>query len=202
MIDEETSKLLVFFSALSDANRLKIVGLLAQKEYSVEELAEMLGLRPSTVSHHLSKLSKVGLVSARAESYYNIYQLNKTVLEMMAKSLLAKDTLPKLALDIDLGAYDRKVVRDFTGGDGRLKSIPSQRKKLAAVLRFVVQTFEVGREYTQAEANGLLKRYHDDTATLRRELVGYRMLERDKAGNRYWRPAAPEDETIGEEGAG
>ena len=42
MIDEQNSKLLVFFSALSDANRLKIVGLLSQDDFSVEELAEML----------------------------------------------------------------------------------------------------------------------------------------------------------------
>ncbi|HLE90839.1 MAG TPA: metalloregulator ArsR/SmtB family transcription factor, partial [Anaerolineales bacterium] len=66
-----------FFKALADPSRLKIVGLLAQQPYSVEELAALVGLKPSTVSHHLAKLSKVGLVHARTESYYNVYQLNK-----------------------------------------------------------------------------------------------------------------------------
>jgi len=70
-----TNELLSFFKALSDANRLKIVGLLARESLSVEQIAEMLSLRPSTVSHHLSILGEAGLVSARAESYYNIYQL-------------------------------------------------------------------------------------------------------------------------------
>ena len=44
--------LLNFFKALSDANRLKIVGLLAQEDLSVEQIAEMLGIGSSTVSHH------------------------------------------------------------------------------------------------------------------------------------------------------
>ena len=70
-----SEELVTFFKALADANRLKIVGLLAQQPYSVEELAAILGLRPSTISHHLSKLVEAGLVSARADSYYNVYQL-------------------------------------------------------------------------------------------------------------------------------
>jgi DNA-binding transcriptional ArsR family regulator len=37
---------------------LKIIGLLAQQPYSVEELAALLDLKASTVSHHLSKLAK------------------------------------------------------------------------------------------------------------------------------------------------
>ncbi len=67
----ENPELVAFFKALADANRLKIVGLLARQPYSVEELAALLDLKPSTVSHHLSRLAEVGLVSARAESYYN-----------------------------------------------------------------------------------------------------------------------------------
>ena len=68
-----SEELLSFYKALADANRLKIVGLLAGQSYSVEELAALLGLRPSTVSHHLAKLAEAGLVSARTESYYSVY---------------------------------------------------------------------------------------------------------------------------------
>ena len=38
-------ELLGFYKALADASRLKIVGLLAQGEYAVEQIAEMLDLR-------------------------------------------------------------------------------------------------------------------------------------------------------------
>ncbi len=50
-----SDELVGFFKALADPNRLKIVGLLAQKPYSVEELAALLELKASTVSHHLSQ---------------------------------------------------------------------------------------------------------------------------------------------------
>ena len=87
-------ELLGFYKALADANRLKIIGLLAQGQYAVEQIAEILGLRPSTVSHHLSKLLRAGLVSARPESYYNTYRLETGVLESMSQRLLAQETMP------------------------------------------------------------------------------------------------------------
>ncbi|MGZ3603043.1 MAG: DUF2087 domain-containing protein, partial [Ktedonobacterales bacterium] len=45
--------------------------------------------------------------------------------------------------------------------------------------------FEYGRTYTEKEVNEILGRYHDDSATLRRELVGYKLLQRERAI--YWR---------------
>ena len=82
-----SEELVTFFKSLADASRLKIIGLLAQQPYSVEELAALLDLKPSTVSHHLSKLVKVGLVHARTQSYYNVYQLDKSALEALDEKL-------------------------------------------------------------------------------------------------------------------
>ena len=81
---QHDEQLLTFFKALADANRLKIIGLLSQQPYSVEQLAALLNIRPPTVSHHLKLLSEAGLVSARAESYYNVYQLESGALEQIA----------------------------------------------------------------------------------------------------------------------
>src|SRR5512145_758533 len=122
-------QLLDFFKAMADATRLKIIGLLAQKAFSVEELAALLDLRASTVSHHLQMLNGVGLVEARTQSYYNVYQLRPDVLESMAQHLLSQDALPAMAADIDLDAYDRKVLHGFVLPDGCLKIIQAQRKK-------------------------------------------------------------------------
>ena len=132
---EVFDELLGFFKALADANRLKIVGLLAREALTVEQIAAILDLRPSTVSHHLSRLTKMGLVKARADSYYHIYELQTEALESLARRLLARDTLPAVAADMDLDAYDRKVVRDFSTPDGRIKAIPAQYKKMQAILR-------------------------------------------------------------------
>ena len=120
-MEDKVVELLNFFKALADANRLKIIGLLAQDEYTVEQMAELLNLRPSTVSHHLTKLSKSGLVSARSESYYNIYRLETKALEEMSQRLLAQETLPAVTAEIDMDAYDRKIINTFCDNDGRIK---------------------------------------------------------------------------------
>jgi len=181
-----SNELLEFFKAMADANRLKILGLLAQENFTVEQLSEMLKLRPSTVSHHLSKLSEVGLVSAKASSYYNIYQLENSALEAMAKRLLSKETLPSMASDINMDAYDQKVISDYSLPDGQLKTIPAQRKKLDVVLRHVRQSFQPDVTYSEKEVNQILEKFHQDTATLRRELIGMGILERSTGGTKYW----------------
>lgn len=185
-VDRNFEGLLAFFKALSDANRLKIVGLLAQREYSVEELAAVLELRPPTVSHHLARLAEVGLVSARAESYYNYYRLETNNLEEMARQLLAEETLPAVAAEVDLDAYDRRILENYSGPDGRLKQIPTKQKKFEAILRYVAQAFEPGKQYTEKEVNQILGQYHEDTAMLRRGLVDSGMMGREASGGLYW----------------
>ena len=177
-----SEELVDFFKALADSSRLKIVGLLAQQPYSVEELAALLQLKPSTVSHHLARLSEAGLVSAKAEGYYSVYQLEEKALEVKARSLFSRDDLNAAVADIDLGAYDNMVIADYTRPDGGLKTIPAQRKKLEAVLRYIVRDFEPGRHYSEKDVNAVLARFHEDTALLRRELVGYGLMRRDNGG--------------------
>jgi hypothetical protein len=68
-----------------------------------------------------------------------------------------------------------------------LKTIPAQRKKLDAVLRYVVQAFELNKKYSEKKVNEILRRYHEDTASLRRELVGSGLMKREGGGGEYWR---------------
>ena len=84
------SELLSFFKALADANRLRIHGLLAARPYSVEELATVLGLGASTVSHHVSKLVEAGLLTGRADGHYHVYSLDEGALAAKAKQMLAR----------------------------------------------------------------------------------------------------------------
>ena len=182
-----SEELAIFFKALADANRLKIIGLLAERPYSVEELAALLELKPSTVSHHLSRLSEAGLVLSRTESYYTLYQLDRKVLEEKARIIFSEQELSLVAAEVDANAYDAKVIRDFTKRDGSLKTIPAQRKKLEAVLRYVVKSFDEGKRYSEKRVNEILSQYHEDTATLRRELVGFGLMKREGGGGEYWR---------------
>ncbi len=183
----EGDELLSFFKALADANRLKIVGLLASQPYTVEQLSSILGLSASTVSHHLSKLAEAGLVTAKAQSYYNYYRLETGRVEEMARRLLATESLPAMAGEVDASAPDRKIVNAYLLPSGQLKTIPSQRKKLQAILRYIVQAFQPGTRYSEKEVNEILSRFHEDTASLRRELVGEKLMAREGGGGAYWR---------------
>ncbi len=181
------NELLIIFKALADSSRLKIVSLLAQKPYSVDQLAALLGLKAPTISHHLSRLSEAGLVSARTESYYSIYFLENDVFPQIIQRLVSSEQMEKITKDIDMDAFDKKIIRDFSTSDGKLKNIPAQRKKLEAVLRHIVNSFTIDKRYSEKQVNEILANFHADTATLRRELVGYRLMEREGGGGEYWR---------------
>ncbi len=179
-----TETLLEFFKAMADASRLKIVGLLAGGERSVQELARALGLKEPTVSHHLSVLKAQGIVTARADGTTRWHALDHDALERLTKRVLqperAAHAAPRAAED-----WDAKVLKNFVAADGALKTIPAARKKRGAVLRWLMQDFAEGRRYAEAEVNDRIQAHHWDSATLRRELVGHGMLARkDRV---YWR---------------
>jgi predicted transcriptional regulator len=188
MVPETAAEELVtFFKSLSDVNRLRIVGLLAAHPCSVEELAAMLHLGASTVSHHLSRLAKAGLVSARAEGYYSVYSLEAAALRGMARRLLKEKDLPALASDVDASSYDRKVLAAFLAPDGRIRAFPSQEKKFLVLVRHVLLAFQPGVRYTEKQVNRILLGFNEDSARLRRALVEYRFMAREGGGGAYWR---------------
>ena len=67
----------------------------------------------------------------------------------------------------------------------RCGSLPMQRKKFLAVLKHILKDIEPGCEYTEKQINILLKRRHPDSASLRRGMIDFRLMER-KSGM-YWR---------------
>jgi predicted transcriptional regulator len=186
---DSTELLLEFFKTLADEKRLQIVGLLARKDYSVEELAAILELSSATVSHHLRKLAKTGLVQAQADQHYHVYSLQLAALHTMSQQILSTETLQETTEDLDLDAYDRKILRDYMK-DGRLKSIPRQWKKREVILRYLENQFEPDRHYTEREVNEIISRTHEDYATFRRELIDTGRLARER--EIYWRPQKSE----------
>ena len=74
--------------------------------------------------------------------------------------------------------------RDFLNGD-ELKEIPASRKKRLVILRWLVNKFDFGVQYPEAQVNEIIKRHHPDFATLRREFIGNGLMERENAV--YWR---------------
>ena len=178
-----TQTLLAFFKALADESRLKIVGLLAQGERSVQELATLLDLKEPTVSHHLAILKAQGLVSARAEGTTRWHRLDVDVLEGLSRRVLESPAAASQASEPK--TWDAKVLRGFVDAEGRLTTIPASRRKRGVVLRWLMTGFEPDRRYPEAEVNAIIQAKHWDSATLRRELIGHRMLARENGV--YWR---------------
>lgn len=184
---DQENELLSFFKALADENRLKIIGVLAQKPSSVENIAAQIGLSMSTTSHHLARLAKAGLVSARTEGHYYIYSLHTDALKSMSQRLLHDEQLRQLSQPVSEDAYDQKVLSNFLDPEGRIKSFPAQDKKLRAILRHAVKAFEPGLRYPERQVNEILSRFNEDTAFLRRSLIEYKLMEREGGGGAYWR---------------
>jgi ArsR family transcriptional regulator, arsenate/arsenite/antimonite-responsive transcriptional repressor len=176
------------FKALGHPTRLLILNLLAAKPRHTEELAAILKLQPATVSHHLSQLTAVGLLTAEKEQYYQMYDL---VADALRRSLRELVTLsePGLATAVSPDAYRDKVLETFFR-HGRLRQIPAQRKKRQVILEKLVEEFEFDQPYTELEVNRILVAFHDDVATLRRELIASQLMTR--AEGVYRRLAQPE----------
>ncbi|HVH63050.1 MAG TPA: DUF2087 domain-containing protein [Candidatus Dormibacteraeota bacterium] len=81
--------------------------------------------------------------------------------------------------------YDARVRETFVDVAGRLTSIPVQRKKRLAILRWLVEDFQPGRLYSEADVNRTISRRHPDFAALRRYLVDEELMQRRRG--LYWR---------------
>lgn len=178
------SQALALFKCLADRSRLQILKSLAQEDMYVERLAQRLGLTPPTISFHLKKLSEAGAVTSYKTQYYTMYALEKSVFMTSILDLIQeKSDEAELQKQRD-EAYRQKVLDTFFEY-GKLKSIPTQKKKERIVLEEMVKAFDFGRHYTERDVNIILADFHDDFCTLRRDMVGEKLLDRDY--QTYWR---------------
>src|SRR5215472_2565608 len=100
MSETDLATLLAFFKAMANESRLKIVGLLAERERSVQELAILLSLKEPTVSHHLSALKALGIVAVRAEGVTHWHALEVEALTTLNKALLDQKGVEALTREV------------------------------------------------------------------------------------------------------
>ena len=184
------AQLLDFFKALADETRLKIVGLLANEPRSVEEIAALLRLAPSTISHHLSKLQKVGLVKAESQQYYNIYALNTAHLQTLAQTLLKPSAILEAA-GKNLETDPDDAVRKLMVEPGRI-AFKSKGHPLKLILAWLHQKFEPNVRYTELQIDDILETHcAHESNTVRRYMIDYKYLARKRDGSLYWRADSP-----------
>ena len=77
MPDENTfNKLAEFFKILGDTTRIKILFALDQNEMCVCDIANVLGMSKSSISHQLGTLRRSGIVKCRKEGKEVFYMLD------------------------------------------------------------------------------------------------------------------------------
>jgi ArsR family transcriptional regulator len=166
------------FKALGHPVRLLILNLVQMKPRHGEELATILKLNPATISHHLSKLTEVGLLESRKDQYYQTYSLVGDVLEKPLREVVSLPQ-PGLTDEVHEDAYRKKVLNTFFK-HGRLVSIPAQLKKRLIILDKLADEFEPQRDYTELEVNQTLVEFNEDVASLRRGLISHGFMERER----------------------
>ena len=143
----------------------------------MERLAERLNLSAPTISFHLKKLEDAGAVTSRKEQYYTMYSINQQIFKISMLDILKEESSESSIQEERDELYRRKVLDSFFEY-GKLKTIPSQRKKKRVILEEIVKAFEIGREYTEREVNIIIADYFDDFCTLRRDMISEGLLER------------------------
>ena len=172
------------FKCLADKSRLQILKSLAIEDMYVERLAERLGISAPTVSFHLKKLADAGAVTSYKSQYYMMYSLNKAVFETSMLEII-REKSDEAEVQARRDAEYRQKVIDAFFEYGKLKSIPSQRKKERIVLEVIADAFEYDRIYTEREVNIIIADFFDDFCTIRRDMISENLLDRDSG--KYWR---------------
>lgn len=197
MIIDEEKTILMMLKALADESRLQIVFLLSEGEISVGSLAEKVELGEPTVSHHLARLREAGLVTLRAAGNQRYYSLNPSGLKLfkrLAENVENIRPLPPFEVcndptwisELGWNEEDQKILREHTC-NGRLTRLPKGPKKTDVVLRWLATLFQPEKHYSEAEVNEVIKAvYAEDYVSLRRDLVDFGYLRRERSGGHYW----------------
>lgn len=176
-----------FLEATLDVDRLKIISILSQEPASLLDLAEKADQVPTMLLRNLELLEQANLVETVDQKGRTVYRFDPKNLELMARQKLSE---PQNQVDLssfDLSENQQGIIKNYIRSDGSLKLIPSQSKKIIAILEYVSQAFEFDKYYSEKEVNAMLNHYHLDTTSLRRYLVDFGYLGRENNGIRYWR---------------
>lgn len=168
---ENNSEEIAVFKALADESRLKIISILLEKDSYTEYLASRLNLTPPTITYHMDKLEKAGIVFSTRIQHYIIYSINRDMMEQrigdFIKAVIQYD---------DSKSYEEKVIDNFFEY-GRLKNLPTQIKKREIVVGYIASKFEMNRIYTEKELKSIILDLYDDYCTVKRDLIGMGFIE-------------------------
>ncbi len=173
----EITQSIEIMKSLADTSRLQVLNSLMEKPQYVEELSHRLNLAVSTVSFHLKKLEKAGLVIKRKEQYYTMYSPRSDIFNLTLRELTSFNNMNKFAQEERIKKYRDKVIKTFFKR-GKLLKLPVQRKKKLIVLDEFLQKFERGTKYSEKQVNDIITHAFGDYCTVRRLMIEENMMKR------------------------
>lgn len=178
-------------TGLSD-HQSSLLGLFYQGK-SDHEVQKELGIgSASTIRNHRfgfkekERQSKIFLVLMDL-----LKERNKNAVSMVKPHKTATMVDDRYAITED---ENEKLLRKYfpQGITGKLKTFSMQEKHKLVVLREIVKRFEPGRSYIERELNEILKDvYEDDYVAIRRYLIEYGFMDRNKDCSEYWVKGSP-----------
>jgi hypothetical protein len=164
---------------LADEDRRRVFAALVLGGSTLEDVRASTGLTPRRAATALARLVDGDLV-VRSDQGEHVLLGEAFRLAAMAA---APERPPPDPTD-DVPEDDARILRRYFRG-GRLTQIPSQRSRKIVILDRLAQEFDVGSRYSERQVNAILRRFHEDVASLRRFLVDEGFL--DRAAGEYWR---------------
>lgn len=175
---ESMDEIVRTFKALADPIRLRLLGLVAERQRSGQELAAALDLSPGTISHHLKLLRETDLVLETRHPPFSYYTLNQTALSSVLRSVLKRDRVQQFAREGEIPGDEKRVLNAFFDGP-RLKSIPAQRRKKEIVFEELLRRLPRRKEYPEKDLSRWIEAIHEDFCTIRREFVMGAYMDRE-----------------------
>ena len=152
---------------LGNEERLRVVAAIALGARTVDEVVRTGGLEPKDVRRSLPRLIAAGVVEQRDGLHVNVKPFRDAARDRPPRERELPDATPEQA----------RVLRNFVES-GRLRALPVHASQRRVVLTYFADRFEPAVDYAEADVNDVLRRFHDDYASLRRHLIDERLLTR------------------------
>jgi hypothetical protein len=166
----QLNRLVEFHKTMGDPTRLRILSLLSNGPLHGQAIAGKLGLTAPTITHHLKKLRDINVVFERRDKNTIYFNLNHSVVKQHSEALKQLMEGKEISM-VDQTDEKQKIIANFFTKDGKLKTIPAQRKKKLMVFEHLIKGIEKGKKYEEKEINEYILQFHDDYATIRREFI-------------------------------
>lgn len=143
-------------------------------------IGQRLGISTSTVRNHRFKLKEK---ERQAKLFLSIMSLlNQSVGVLPHAGAKQVDERYQVT-----EAERAKILATYLDEKGRLKSFPAREKRKLVLLAELAEHFEPRKNYSESALNEILQQYVDDFVTVRRYLIEYGFMKRQKDGSSYWR---------------